>query len=265
MIDESLWDVQALVEAELERVAVVARDKGLEPMSSVDGPWHVRAPRAELSKLLSKLVEQALESAERGELIVSAELEGEDGAALLHLAVAAPGSAPASRSFAAGAEALGGRSGVESVPGRDFVLWARVPVSSPRLLESARTRCAGKRVLVIDAGAVHGELLRRRMERWDLSVDVARCGDEAMQRFGDATYDAAVVDRLALFGLTPEEQARLPSARALMTFPMPFASTTTDRFASWAKLDKPIRSAELRACLNALLGEPAQAAPAAEL
>ncbi|MFH1723718.1 MAG: PAS domain S-box protein [Elusimicrobiota bacterium] len=180
-------------------------------------------------------------------------------------------------------ERMGGEFGVESSPGIGSTFWCRVPFEKAPgegSAEAARKPdFSGARVLVVDDNAANREIMRERLSGWGMRPDVAAGAPEALDRL---RREAAGPDphRLLLTDMRMPETDGADLAREVRRDPaladvpivvmtslgqsLPADQAREAGIVGW--LYKPVRSAELLACLALVLGkggrEPAGPAPA---
>ncbi|HRP24256.1 MAG TPA: response regulator [Thauera sp.] len=176
-------------------------------------------------------------------------------------------------------ELMGGRIGVDSSPGAGSRFWIEVALrrgtSSLKAL-SADVALDGLRVLVVDDNPTNREILERQLGAWQMQVDCAASGIEALAKMKAAhaegrRYDLAVLDMhmpqmdgLQLAKLVSED-AGLAATR-LIVLTSSYASASVHERARAGVLrcvHKPIRQAELHEVVCSALRGPASL-PAAQ-
>ncbi|MDW8106050.1 MAG: ATP-binding protein [Armatimonadota bacterium] len=99
-------------------------------------------------------------------------------------------------------ELMGGQVGVQSTEGVGSTFWFVVPFSKAQLsastvadkLEDALPSVQGLRVLVAEDNPVNQKVIRKLLERWNIVVQIAPNGREAVEQFQSATYDVVLMD-----------------------------------------------------------------------
>ncbi|MDH3615725.1 MAG: response regulator, partial [Gammaproteobacteria bacterium] len=98
-------------------------------------------------------------------------------------------------------ELMGGEIGAESTPGHGCTFWFTVQlakdVTAPQQMQ--QEILCGKQVLIVDDNATNRETLRHQLESWDMSVDEACSGPEALGLLSsharnDTYYDLVLLD-----------------------------------------------------------------------
>ena len=129
------------------------------------------------------------------------------------------------------AELMGGRIGVESMPGQGSTFWftaklGRPLKATPRLISKIDPR--GARVLVVDENSVHREIVRSQLLSWDLRATSASHGAEALHLVDQATrtgdpfavvvLDSAIQD-LEPAGLAQSIREIAPKTKSVLMLP----------------------------------------------
>ncbi len=168
-------------------------------------------------------------------------------------------------------ELMGGTLGVTSTPGEGstfyFTVQAQIGSNPPRLMDSQIAQAlGGVRVLCVDDHETNLQILKTQLIAWGMEVDCVDDGPTALAYLQDAQCGGRPYE-LALLDYCMPGMDGLALARAIKTipslFPMPLVilSSVGMREAEQAEaalgtityLTKPIRHAQLHACLVKLL------------
>jgi signal transduction histidine kinase/CheY-like chemotaxis protein/HPt (histidine-containing phosphotransfer) domain-containing protein len=303
--------VEILEEAVL-MFAQPAQAKGLELAGRFDSQVERLALRGDpfrLRQIIANLISNAIKFTREGEVIVSARVTDEtEHDVLLHLCVedTGIGVAPAAqaRIFEQFAQAdgsttrnyggtglglaicrrllelMGGNIRIESTPGAGskFHIDLRLAKSAASPPVAAGSALAGVRVLVVDGNRSVREILQGQLQRWDMSVECASDGAEALLRIEEASREGRPF-RLALLDLYLPHMDGLHLARAIRGLPSvphvelillssAYASAdpqTREALATLNCIDKPVRRAELLRTITRTLDPSASGGPGAPL
>jgi PAS domain S-box-containing protein len=168
---------------------------------------------------------------------------------------------------------MDGEIGVDSAPGEGsmfwFTVWLDVDPGAAALPSSPAT-LAGARVLIVDDNPTNREILEHQLAAWGMRCIRAECGPQALARIqgpdaGAQPIELAVLDMdmPAMDGI--ELATRLREVDGLQALPTVILSSVCDGLGARqdamssvdAYLLKPVRQAELRRCLESLLGASA--------
>jgi signal transduction histidine kinase/CheY-like chemotaxis protein len=232
-IEAQPFDLRECVESALELVAARAAEKQLDLVYQFDGdvPPVVRGDVTRLRQILLNLLSNAVKFTERGEIVLTVNATGSDGAAELAFTVRDTGiglsaeamgrlfqkfsQADASTTRKYGgtglglaiskrlAELMGGQMWVQSDGvgrGATFAFTikapiAALPVQGRREITGIQPRLEGRRVLVVDDNATNRRVLRLQAAKWGMVPTDTESPDEALRWVGNGqAFDLAILD-----------------------------------------------------------------------
>ncbi|HND55433.1 MAG TPA: response regulator, partial [Pirellulaceae bacterium] len=166
-------------------------------------------------------------------------------------------------------ELMGGQIGFASEEGRGAEFWFTLRLGKSRALatpDEPLSALRGARVLIVDDNATNRELLLELLGAWGMRAELAADGVDAFARLQRAAdegdpFRAAVIDQQMPDVDGQELARRIRKSEPLRATPLILLSSLGHRgdFAidgqvGWvACLTKPVRQAELQACLTAVL------------
>lgn len=163
-----------------------------------------------------------------------------------------------------------GEIGVESSEGQGSTFWFTLCLEQSTVLPHVEQRSAlplaGLRALVVDDNATHREILQTYLRAWSVQVDTVSRGTEAIMRLmraavADQPYQFAIVDQfmpgldgLALGQAISNEPALVDTHLIMLTaFDEKEQGRRASQMGYAAYLTKPVRQAQLRECIEAVL------------
>jgi signal transduction histidine kinase/DNA-binding response OmpR family regulator len=303
------FDLHTALEDTLDILANRAHDKGLELVCVIDPavPRMVLGDPGRLRQILLNLIGNAIKFTAEGEVLVQVSLTGSDDEHItLRFSVADTGigipDAAVSRLFSPFvqvdssttrkyggtglglaisrqlAELMGGRIGVESIPGQGSTFWFTARLGRIRTQDNQRdhVQLAGTRVLVVDDHATNRLLLRILLTEWQCRCVEAENGTEALRLLRAAQaagepFDLMVTDMQMpeINGVMLAETVRADAALARLPIILLTSLGNRDECSTktlfCSQLSKPVRRDQLRNHLQLALGHaPEQALPVVE-
>ncbi len=174
---------------------------------------------------------------------------------------------------------MGGELGVESTVGVGSRFWFTLTLRRPEAVSTRpvwqrRQDLRGVRVLLVDDNATNREILQHQVTAWGMRATLVSSGAEALSALraaaqAGAAYEVAILDwhMPEMDGLELARQLKADPAIPPLQLLMLTSSGLDDSAAQATAvgievyLRKPVRQAELYACLGRLLGPAAPAAP----
>jgi two-component system sensor histidine kinase/response regulator len=227
------FDLRVTVEDVTNTLAVKAFEKGLEFACLIhhEVPTLLRGDPGRLRQILMNLAGNAIKFTEKGEVVIRATLEAEDGArATVRFSVSDTGiGIPAGhrdrlfQSFSQAdssmtrkyggtglglaiskelSEMMGGRIGAESREGKGSTFWFTAIFqrqAKGRKAEVVPADIRGKRILVVDDNETNRIVLKEQLRLWGCLFDEASSGAEALEKLGQAIsernpFEIAILD-----------------------------------------------------------------------
>jgi two-component system, sensor histidine kinase and response regulator len=297
------FDLVDTVESTLDLLAEPAHAKGIELVSEMTPglPTRLRGDPGRLRQILTNLISNAIKFTEGGEVVVSISEEGEtDTHARLQFRVKDSGIGISREAqgklFEAFSQAdgsttrkyggtglglaiakqlaalMGGEMGVQSEAKKGSTFWFTVelerqaggawdPYPSPLIL-------AGVRVLAVDDNATNRRILQLQLDRWQMQVETAADGEEALKMMREAAsakkpYSFALLDvqmpKMDGWMLAHAVQADPAFAGTLLVVLTSFGQTLSPAELKAAGIEaylvKPVKKSRLLDCLVSAVGK----------
>jgi signal transduction histidine kinase/DNA-binding response OmpR family regulator len=280
-------DVVEVVENTLEMLAERAHRKGLELIADIppDLPRGLRGDPGRLQQVVTNLAANAIKFTDQGEVTIRVRLVGESATDVtLGFRVSDTGiGIPAEtqdRLFKSFSQVdssttrkyggtglglaiskqlvgmMGGEIGVESEPGKGSTFWFTAQfekqTGAPTSAGGGAKSLRGVKVLVVDDNDTNREILRHQLAAWDMQIDSAASGSEALGSLQAAVHAGAPFD-LALLDMQMPGMDGVLLARTIKAE----ASIAQTRLIMLTSLGSGFRPEELKAAgLDAYLLKP---------
>ncbi|MGZ4488655.1 MAG: response regulator, partial [Nocardioides sp.] len=303
-LEEIDFAVVTVVEEAAELLAETAQGKGLELLAycSPELPLLLRGDPSRLRQVLLNLTSNAVKFTDAGEVVVRAQLEDrtEDGVVVrFEVTDTGMGLDPATserlfepfsqadssttRRFGGTGlglaisrqlvDAMGGRIGVDSTPGRGSTFWVTLPLrlaENPGQVPPRHTDdLAGVRVLVVDDNQTNRLILDEQLSAWGMHADTVADGPAALARLAETAYPLVVLDLCmpGMDGLAVAERLAVSPelgspALVLLTSGPDVTPTEAAAAGIAARLTKPVHLDQLHGALLAAVNAPRPATPA---
>jgi len=299
------FELRELVDEVVDTLAESARRKALEfnALVPADVPAHFIGSAGHLRQVLINLTGNAVKYTDRGSVLLRVTLrDTTDAGALLRFEVVDTGigiadsqrdyvfepfaqiADPSARKQGGTGlglsickelvEKMGGRIGVDSVPGRGSTFWFEVRFAQHLgdAAEESRRGVAGLRALVVDDNAVNREILRHQLSALGVAHDEVDSGARALEKLLAAAvagrpFDLVILDD-HMPGMSGLEVARAIRSSASVGAPplLMVSSIETDEDTALEAgvgyfLTRPVRQSRLYDCLvSAMRGKVSPAA-----
>jgi Amt family ammonium transporter len=249
------FDLAAVIENVAESLAAPAANKGLEIGCIIRQhvPDKVIGDAARLAQILNNLANNAIKFTERGRVIITASLVGEEGqCARVKFAVTDTGigiapdrkdrlfqsfsqiDASTTRKYGGNGLGLaiskrlvhmmGGEIGVESELGKGSTFWFIIPMTVSAVADPSRKKefrlamLKDLRVLAVDDNPVGLEIIKEQLAAWDLDVSLAPDGPAALSILAEKQKAGMPIDLVVLDWHMPDMDG-LALAKAVRATP----------------------------------------------
>jgi CheY-like chemotaxis protein len=296
-LERSDFDLRDAVEETVVLFAERAHRQGLEIACHLEEevPTSLSGDRLRLVQILSNLVGNAIKFTERGEVVARVRcLEEQGGEVFLRFEVTDTGvgvepeeqerifevfsqaDGSSTRKFGGTGlglaisrqlvEMMGGRIGVESLPGRGSAFWftARLERGSASKQPFSPSGCSLRdlRVLIVDDNETNRDILQEQVLSWGMGNGSVGSGSEALERLRRAAgesdpYDLVILD-YHMPGMDGLEVARAMGQDPILRNVRRIILTSVDQSVGEAErreagisawLTKPVRASQLYNCL----------------
>lgn len=229
-IEQVEFNLRNVVEEVGAMFARRAHEKDIELLTLIpaDVPTALRGDPVRIKQILANLVSNAVKFTDKGEVVIGVEAMHEaDKVVRIRLSVRDTGigiplekQAKIFESFTQAdgsvtrkyggtglglticrqlTELMGGKIGVESVPGKGSTFWVELPLQRAHHVqpEDEVQRIANLRVLVVDDNPTNRRVLRDHLQSWGCSVQEAESGQQAIQMLtatSPCPFDVVVLD-----------------------------------------------------------------------
>jgi len=218
-------------------MSTMAQEKNLEVQCYIPEniPERVKGDPARLRQMLMNLVGNAVKFTERGEVYTGLELlEIRDNKAVLRFEVRDTGigiplamqksvfesfvqvDASINRRYGGTglgltivrefAEMMGGRLGLESVPGQGTTFWFEitVPITENHALGNANYHLEGRRILVVDDNETNRRILENYLQAWKAEAVIVSNGHDALHKLEESITQQRPIDLMLLDWFMPQ-------------------------------------------------------------
>ncbi|OQX13550.1 MAG: hybrid sensor histidine kinase/response regulator [Thiothrix lacustris] len=218
-------------------MSTMAQEKNLEVQCYIPEniPERVKGDPARLRQMLMNLVGNAVKFTERGEVYTGLELlEIRHDQALLRFEVRDTGigiplamqksvfesfvqvDASINRRYGGTglgltivrefAEMMGGRLGLESVPGQGTTFWFEItlPITENNAFGSAQHHLEGRRILVVDDNETNRRILENYLQAWKAEAIIVSNGYDALQKLEESITQHRPIDLMLLDWFMPQ-------------------------------------------------------------
>ena len=293
-LERVTFDLRETVEEAVRLLAPRAHEKGLELACHIqaDVPVTVVSDPGRLRQVLVNLVNNAIKFTERGEVVVTVEVQEAHGSdAALHFTVSDTGiGVPAEKQWqifgafvqadasttrryggsglgltisAQLVELMGGRIWLESEAGRGsrFHFVARVGVQPPEREPAMSADLQNLRVLIVDDHPVNRQILEEMIASWRMKPVAVAGAAEALEALRDAAdpfrlvvTDAMMPDRDG-FELVREirKDARLRHLKVILLTSAGLEASPRNRVAVDSVLTKPVKHSDLLEAMHSVI------------
>jgi signal transduction histidine kinase/CheY-like chemotaxis protein/HPt (histidine-containing phosphotransfer) domain-containing protein len=175
------------------------------------------------------------------------------------------------------AEMMGGTVEMETAPGKGSIFSVTVrlePVAPAAAVPAARDSLAGLRLMIVDDNPTNRSILLQHAIEWQMDAAIASNGAEALDLLRAASangkpFDVAIIDMKlpVMDGIDLTRAIKADASLAALKLVMLSSLDAADDIDRARELgvdrclSKPVRRAELLACVSALVGAAAPSAP----